>query len=218
MSDDRRAIEELLRLERWWRDQGEWDRLADAYVEDSYVRTTWFTGGGREFAEASREMAERRGRHSKHLITPTEIRINGDRALGESLGEIHNRDLLDGIEVDTVQYCRFFSRLRRTERGWRLASFEGIYQKDTLTPVVPGDTVPIDRAEWDRLRAPYRVWAYMLRRKGYDVPQDDRIVAEDRPDLLAAFYKDAERWLDTARPASTARQPDAERRGSLAGE
>jgi len=56
---DREAIFELVRLERFWRDQGEWDRLAEAYVDDSWVRTTWFEGAGREFAEASRVMAER---------------------------------------------------------------------------------------------------------------------------------------------------------------
>ena len=193
---DRGAIAELVRMERWWRDQGDWDRLADAYLADSHVRTTWFAGTGREFAEASREMAEQRARHSRHHITPTQIRIHGDRGLVESLGEIHNRDVLDGVEVDTVQFCRFFSRVVHTPRGWRLASFEGIYQKDTIAPVYPGDDVPIDRVEMSRLRPTYRVWAYMLTRKGYAVPQGDDIIADDRPDLVAAFYKNAERWLD----------------------
>jgi len=202
---DKLAIAELVRMERWWRDQGDWGRLGDSYVEDSRVRTTWFAGTGREFAEASREMAERRSRHSKHLITPTEIRVNGDRALVESLGEIHNRDELDGVSIDTVQYCRFFSRVIRTSAGWRLASFEAIYQKDTMAPVFPGEHIPVDRLEWDRLRPAYRVWAYMLTRKGYDVPQDDRIVAQDRPDLVAAFYKDAERWLESGAAAALGR-------------
>ena len=199
---DKLAIIELVRLERFWRDQGDWDRLAGAYTDDSYVRTTWFEGTGKEFAEASREMAEERGRASKHLITPTVVRINGDRALVESLGEIHNRSDLDGVEVDTIQYCRFFSRVVRTPDGWRLASFEGIYQKDVMLPVHPGDHVPLARDELDQLRAPYRIWAYMLSRRGYQINQDD-IVADDRPDLLAEFYADAERWLTTEGPAVT---------------
>lgn len=196
---DKLAIIELVRLERFWRDQGEWDKLAAAYTEDSYVRTTWFEGTGTEFAEASREMAEERGRASKHHITPTVVRINGDRALVESLGEIHNRSELDGVEVDTIQYCRFFSRVVRTQGGWRLATFEGIYHKDVMAPVHPGDEVPLEREELGRLRAPFRIWAYMLSRRGYEVSQDD-IVADDRPDLLASFYAAAERWLTDGPP------------------
>jgi hypothetical protein len=205
---DKQRIAELLRRERLWRDVGDWESLAAAFTADSYVRTTWFEGTGPEFAEASREMAEKRGRHSKHLIWPTEIRVDGDRALSESLAEIHNRDTLDGVEVDTVQYCRFFSRLVRTADGWRLASFEGIYQKDTITPVFPGDTIVVHREEMAGLRAPYRIWAYMLSRKGYDIPQTDDIVAEDRPDLIQSFYRDAEEWLQAGPPADKASTAD----------
>jgi hypothetical protein len=160
---DREAIFDVLRLERFWRDQGEWERLAHCYVEGARVRTTWFDGTAAEFVEASRRMA-RNGRHSKHLITPTHLRINGDRALAESL-------------------------------GWRLASFEGIYQRDTIQPVDPGRRLALD---WDAVcqhRPSYRIWAYALSREGYDVPQDR--VGDDRPDLLRAFYAAEDRWLET---------------------
>jgi hypothetical protein len=193
---EREAIFNLLRLERFWRDQGEWDKLADCYTEDAHVRTTWFDGSARDFVEASREMAGR-GRHSKHMITPTYLRIRGDRALTESLGEIHNRSTFDGIEVDMIQYCRFFSRLRRTPTGWRLASFEGIYQRDTIQPVNPGDRLVLDWDELRRFRPSYRIWSYALSRQGYDIAQDR--IADDRPDLVKAFYAAEERWLADAR-------------------
>ncbi|HEY1777256.1 MAG TPA: nuclear transport factor 2 family protein [Solirubrobacteraceae bacterium] len=191
---DERAIFELVRLERFWRDQGEWQQLADAYVEDSWVRTTWFEGTGRDFAEASRVMAER-GRHSRHPIAPIWARIQGDRALVESSAEIQNRSVLDGVEVDTVQYCRFFSRVQRTARGWRLASFEGIYTRDTIAPVNPADTLPIEWEALLKLRPSYRIWAYLMSLRGYSVSQDK--IGDDRPDLLAAFYAHAEHWLAT---------------------
>lgn len=202
---DKQHIAELLHTERFWRDQGEWEKLAACYTDDSWVHTTWFRGGtGREFAAASKEMAERRGRHSRHMITPTVIRIDGDRALAESLGEIHNRDVVHDVEVDTIQYCRFFSRVVRRSDGWRLASFEGIYHKDVITPVNPAAKLELDWRELSGFRAPYRIWAYMLSRKGYTVPQGDDIVADDRPDVLAAFYARAEHWLRTGEypPAS----------------
>jgi SnoaL-like domain len=192
--DDAQEILELVRMERFWRDRCEWDRLADCYTEDSLVRTTWFHGSGREFADASRDMLER-GRHSLHLITPTHVRVNGDRALVESLGEIHNRSSIEGVEVDTTMYCRFFSRVRRTEAGWRLASFDGIYHKDVIAPVIPGERVPIDWERIRRLRPSYRVWAYMISLRGYEIGQDE--LGDDRPDLLDPFYAAAERWLRT---------------------
>jgi hypothetical protein len=191
---DKQAISELVRLERFWRDRGEWDRLAACHTEDSHVRTTWFEGTGREFAAASREMAEK-GRLSTHLITPTHIRVNGDRALVESLMEIHNRGAIDGVEVDTIMYGRFFSRVRRTAAGWRLASFDGIYHKDVITPVNPAQKVPVDWAELGRFRPSYRIWAYMMSQRGYRVTNDE--LGDDRPDLLETFYRAAEHWLET---------------------
>jgi SnoaL-like domain len=191
-SDDRQAIADLVRMERFHRDRRRWDELADDYIEDSRVKTTWFEGTGREFAAASRDMA-RRGRESIHLITPTEIRVDGDRALSESHAQIHNRSVIEGVEVDMVQYCRFFSRVARTRAGWRLASFDGIYHKDTIVPVDPNDRVPIDFDELGHLRPSYRIWAYAISLKGYEIGQDE--LGDDRPDLLEPFYAAAERWL-----------------------
>lgn len=190
---DKRAIAELVRMERFHRDRKDWDALAECYTEDSRVKTTWFEGTGREFAEASREMAEQRGRHSLHLITPTSIRVDGDRALSESLGEIHSRIEVEGVEADSTMYCRFFSRVRRTPAGWRLHTFDGIYGKDEIRPTNPNDQLPIDWSRLRSLRPSYRVWAYTISLKGYAIADDE--LGDDRPDLLAPFYAAADRWL-----------------------
>ena len=163
---DKLDLAELVRLERQWRDKGEWQKLEDCYVEDSHVRTTWFSGSAHEFSNHARKMTERGGgRPSKHMISPVEIDVQGDRAVVESLGEIHNRDELEGVPIDSIQYCRFLSRAIRTGAGWRLVTFEGIYQKDVMTPVFPGDVIPIDREQVAGFRAPYRLLAYRLSRK-----------------------------------------------------
>lgn len=187
------AILRLIRLERFLRDQGDWDALAACYTEDSTVVTTWFNGSGREFAEASRVMAAA-GRHSKHLIWPANVQIAGTRALAESPAAIVNRSTIDGIEVDMVQWCRFHSRVIRDSGGWRLASFEGIYQKDEIHPVWPGDQLP--EAWWAEirpLRASYRIWAWAMLRRAYEV--DTELLGDDRPDLLESFYADQGKWL-----------------------
>jgi hypothetical protein len=191
---DREAISEIIRLERYLRDHRRWDELADCYTADSHVRTTWFDGTGPEFVAASKFMAEQRGRESRHLITPTYIQVHGDRALCDSYGEIHNRSVIEAVEVDSIMYCRFFSRLVRTERGWRLASFDGIYKKDQIWPVDPSQTLPFDYGELLGFRPSYRVWAYMLRRTGYEVGMEE--LGDDRADLLEPFFAAAQAWLE----------------------
>lgn len=190
---DEAAVSRLVRLERFLRDQGNWDALAACYTEDSSVRTTWFDGTGPEFAEASRIMAAS-GRHSKHMIWPASVRISGDRALSESPAVILNRSVIDGVEVDMAQWCRFFSRLVRRDDGWRFASFEGIYVKDEIRPAWPGESLPAHwRDEIRPLRASYRIWAWAMRRRGYDVSSE--LLGDDRPDLLEPFYAVEDRWL-----------------------
>lgn len=191
---DKLQIFELVRLERLWRDLGEWDKLAEAYTDDGVIRTAWFHGNAKEFAEGSKVMADR-GRHSKHPIWPVYARVNGDRALVESRAEIQNRSEIGGLAVDTTQYVRFCSRVCRTPAGWRLGSFEGIYEKGTIAPVNPADVVPIDWAEVTAatLRTSYQLHAWALARRGYSVGDD--LLGDDRPQQVRDFYAAEDAWL-----------------------
>lgn len=191
---DKLQIFELVRLERLWRDLGEWDKVAEAYTADAIIRTSWFHGNARDFAVGSKEMADR-GRHSKHPIWPVYARVHGDRALVESRAEIQNRSEIDGVAVDTTQYVRFCSRVQRTPAGWRLASFEGIYEKGTIAPVNPADPVPIDWAKVTAStpRTSYQLHAWAITRRGY--PVGDDLLGDDRPDQVREFYAAENRWL-----------------------
>ena len=193
---DKEEIFELVRLERHWRDMGEWDKVAEAYTEDAVIRTSWFHGNARDFAEGSKVMADR-GRHSKHPIWPVYARINGDRALVESRSQIQNRSEIGGVGADTVQYVRFVSRLRRTPAGWRLVTFEGIYEKGTIAPVDPAATIPIDWAEVTAAtpRTSYQLHAWAMSRRGYSIPDD--LLGDDAPEQLRAFYAAEDHWLET---------------------
>jgi hypothetical protein len=51
---DRTEIFDLVRYERFCRDQRDWKGLIDSFVPNSRVRTTWFDGPVEEFADASR--------------------------------------------------------------------------------------------------------------------------------------------------------------------
>lgn len=189
---DRLEILDLVRAERYARDREQWDRLADCYTEDSRIRVTWFSGTGREFAEAS--VKQVRGPSvGRHLIFPMDVRIEGDRAVVESDAMIQVRGIKDGIEFDLETYCRFLSLVRRTPVGWRLVTFDCIYLKDTLRTVNPDQKLPLD---WDHiasLRPSYRFLDFLLSFSGYKI--DQNLAGVDRPDLVAALYAEADGWL-----------------------
>jgi hypothetical protein len=195
---DRTEIFDLVRIERFYRDQRNWTGLIGCYIKNAPIRTTCFEGSIEDFAEASgRKMTGPGASAAKHWIFPTILDINKDRALVESPAAIFDRLTFDGVEFDTLQYCRFCSRVVATAAGWRLASFEGIYQRDHLRSVNPAEPLPVDWEVIKTLRPSYKFLAYTQLRRGYQVNPD--LLGDDRPDLLAAFYAREQRWLETGR-------------------
>jgi hypothetical protein len=193
---EREEIFDLIRLERHYRDVRNWPGLLGSYVPSSPVRTTWFDGTVEDFVEASRQKMSATAAvisTPKHWIFPTVLEINGDRALAESPATIFDRLTFDGVEFDTFQYCRFVSRVTRTVNGWKLASFEGIYQRDTMRSVNPSEPLPVDWNLIKTLRPSYKFLAYTQLRRGYKV--NPELLGDDRPDLLEAFYSQEQRWL-----------------------
>ena len=142
----------------------------------------------------------------KHWIFPTLLEMNGNRALVESMAAIFDRLTFDGVEFDIFQYCRFVSRVARTETGWRLASFEGIYQRDHIRSVNPAELPPVDWELVKTLRPSYRFLAFTQLRRGYKV--NSELLGDDRPDLVEAFYAQEREWLNSGAPVSRARERD----------
>src|SRR6478736_1408738 len=71
---DRTEIFDLVRYERFCRDQRDWKGLIDSFVPNSRVRTTWFDGPVEEFADASRrKMNRRRSERRQALDLSNEI-------------------------------------------------------------------------------------------------------------------------------------------------
>lgn len=189
----RTEIFDLVRWERFCRDQKNWEGLQACFVPGSPVRTTWFDGTIEDFVEGSRvKMAA--GSTAKHWIFPVYLRVNGDRALSEAPAMIFDRRNADGVEYDFFQYCRFFSRVQKTDKGWRLASFEGIYQRDHFVPVDDRKPLPIDWDLINSLRPSYRHLGYTQVVQGYEV--NPELIGDDRPDLVEKFYAEEEDWLN----------------------
>jgi hypothetical protein len=193
---DRTEIFDLVRYERLCRDQRDFPGMIACYVPNAPVRTTWFDGTIEEFAEASRKKMTS-GSQAKHWIMPARLDINKTRALVESPAVIFDRLTFDGIEFDTFQYCRFVSRVIKTAQGWKLGSFEGIYQRDQMQTVDPRDPLPVD---WDvvkTLRASYKFIGYTQVKRGYAL--NPELLGDDRPDLVQAFYAREQKWLETGK-------------------
>jgi SnoaL-like domain len=193
---DRTEIFDLVRFERLCRDQRDFPGMIACYVPKAPVRTTWFDGTIEDFAEASRQKMTS-GSQAKHWIMPARLEIKQDRALVESPAVIFDRLTFDGIEFDTFQYCRFVSRVIRTAGGWKLGSFEGIYQRDQMQTVDPRDPLPVD---WDvikTLRPSYKFIGYTQVKRGYTL--NPELLGDDRPDLVQAFYAREQKWLETGK-------------------
>ena len=190
---ERQVLFDLVRRERFARDQRRFDVMAACFHRDAYVRTSWYEGtGGPAYVEASRRWMANTG-NSKHWVFPAFAQIDGDRATVESPAMIFNRARLEGTEIDFQVFCRFFSRALREDGEWKLASFHVLFERDVMVPVLASDPLPIDRALLDAMRPSYKFLTYIQRGRGIEVNQV--LLGDDRPDELAAFHAGEDRWL-----------------------
>lgn len=190
---DREELFDLVRRERFARDQRRFDVMAACFHRDAYVRTSWYDGtGGDRYVEATRKWMTNTG-NSKHWVFPAFADVRGDRATVESPAMIFNRATLEGTEVDFRVFCRFFSRAVREDGDWKLASFHVFFERDVMTPVHPSDTLTLDRALLESMRPSYKFLTYIQRSRGIQVNQN--LLGDDRPHDLAAFHAGEERWL-----------------------
>ncbi len=190
---DREELFDLVRRERFARDQRRFDVMRDCFDDDAYIRTSWFDGrGGEAYVEATRKWMSSTG-NSKHWVFPAFAQVAGDRATVESPAMIFNRAKLEGVEIDFHVFCRFFSRAVRKNGVWKLLSFEVFFERDIMRPVNPGENLPIDAALLSTFRPSYRFLAYIQTSRGVTVNPD--LLGDDRPDQLDAFHADEDRWL-----------------------
>ena len=189
---DREEIFDLVRRERFARDQRHWRVMRDCFHDEAVIRTSWFDGGADRYVDDTRGRAGRHG-NSKHWVFPGFLQIAGQRATVESPAMIFNRFVLDGIEVDTNVYCRFFSRVLRRDETWRLLSFEVVFERDVMKTVDPKDRLPVDWEVLATYRPSYRFLTWVQESRGTRVNPD--LYGDDRRDELEKFYKGESRWL-----------------------
>lgn len=183
---------EVIAHEREGRDRGWWDQMATCYHSDSRVRSMWFTGTGQQFAAASREMAAR-GDHARHRLSVPSVHRHAERAVVTMPMAIELRIDMHGVEADLVSYARGIYRLERRDGRYGICDLSTIYERDTLTAVTPGDSIPIDRPRLAAQPPSYRMLAYYFGERGYDVDPD--LPGDDRPESGDALLAEAFDWL-----------------------
>ncbi|MGO2111074.1 MAG: nuclear transport factor 2 family protein [Pseudoclavibacter sp.] len=191
---DRDDLFDLVRRERFARDQRRFDIMRSCFLPDARVRTSWFDGNGSDYVDSTNRLIDKSG-NSKHWVFPAFEQVNGDRATVESPAMIFNRVQLEGIEVDFHVFCRFHSRAVRVDDAWKLASFEVLFERDVLNPVNPGDQAPVDLEVLATMRPSYKFLSYIHYTLGRTVNPD--LYGDDRRDSLTEFLAAEDRWLET---------------------
>ncbi len=197
---DAAAVAQLVLRERQSRDRGWWSEWADCFTADSVIDMSWFTGSGADFVAQTR-LRSADGVWGRHRLSPPAVRINGDRGWAELPLGIEFRTTVGDVEADLVSYCRSQYRAQRIDGTWRIARITSIYERDSLTPCIPGTTLDIDPAEFARYRPSYRCLAWYLTSTGW--PVASTLLGGDKPEAVASHYQAENIWLTNA-PASSA--------------
>lgn len=191
-SADSEAVTQLVLRERQTRDRGWYEEVADCFAADATINMSWFTGSAAEFIATTKARTVH-GVWGRHRLSPPTVRVSGDRAWAELPLGIEFTIDVDGTPADLVSYCRSQYRCERTPDGWKIAAIASIYERDTITPSITGQTLPIDPKAFMGLRPSYRNLAWYFARQGTPLPDD--LLGDDHPGPVAEEYHQTLLWL-----------------------
>lgn len=122
------------------RDKGDWETLEGCFTLGATVHISWHSGAARDFIARSKGMAaaKRPGEHSKHMLGGPRVTLRGSRAAAEYDVVLHQRRLLDGVELDFATWSRYLDLLEKGDGAWKIHRRTAIYEKDRMDPYEPG--------------------------------------------------------------------------------
>ncbi len=188
---DADEITQLVLHERQGRDRGWWEQMANCFHPDSQVNLSWFSGTGSDFAARSRVMSES-GLWPLHRLSPPAIHVNKTRAFVELPVAVEVRFPLGGVEAELISYSRLLYTVEQRDT-WKIRSLTAVYERDTLTPAVPGTTLDIDPDRLSGFRPSYRCLSYHISLRGLQPPID--LYGDDQPDRAKRLYDEVLSWL-----------------------
>jgi SnoaL-like domain len=191
VSDDRRAIRDL--IENWvvWRDAGDWERFRTVWHDNGRMMATWFQGPAPDFIRVSKEGFDR-GVSILHFLGGQSIDVAGDRAISQTKMTISQRGAVHGVPCDVVCTGRFYDFVEKRDGAWGIVLRQPIYEKDRLDPVDPSATLELDQEVLERFPAGYRHLAYLQTQLGFAVKPD--MPGLTGPEVQALYARGAT-WL-----------------------
>jgi hypothetical protein len=187
--EDKFACAELIQAWGLYRDRSRWPELLATFHPEGEIAISWFRGPFAEFVERCK-----RGGPSKHLISPSLVRVAGDRAVAETSVVILVRQDIEGISVDMTSRGRFLDRLECRQETWKIIERAAIYEQDRFDPVEPSNAFAqmmrtINAAQYPE---PYRYMACRLAAAGRPLAKP---VHHDGAPHTCALYARYEAWL-----------------------
>jgi hypothetical protein len=194
---DSEEITQLIMRERQGRDRGWWEQMRQTFWPEATLRLSWIDGSATDFVEGSRKMAAGASGAGHRLALPS-IHIRDDRAVAEVSVTIQSRILVGGVETDLTTYLRLLYRTEKRGRRWGIVRMDAVYEADTITPALPGQTVNLDPKLLHGRRPSYRLLSYLLEHRGISVPDD--LYGVDQPGPLVELYRSAFEWAGIDHP------------------
>jgi len=191
-AEDRAAIRLVIESWPFWRDDGRWDELRQAYAPDGVQYTTWSVQPAAQFVDAVASRPHRPGTLSRHFVGVSIIAVKGEKAIAETRMNINVRGFVHGVAVDVTNYGRTYDRFVRLAAGWKIKARIGIYEKDRMDPVEPGAKLALDPAVLARFPEGYRYLAYLQSQGGAAITPD---LPTPGSAALEKLYADGKAWL-----------------------
>lgn len=187
---DKYDILELIRFERYCRDNALWDEMRKCFSPDSFVNISWYQGSGDGFVTASSKSPD----YAPHRVYGGLTWLNADRAVTVLPVSIQTRKVIEGVLCELTADSRLVFRTVKRGGQWYIAGFEGVYDKDCLTPVLPDAKLTLSAGALAKYRESYACLSLVLEMAG--LPVHDDLPGRDRPETEARFWKKMEVWLD----------------------
>jgi hypothetical protein len=195
-TDDKYACAELIQSWGLFRDQHRWAELLGTFTVDGAIAVCWFRGPFREFVELCRTRGAQVG-SAKHLLSPSVVRVAGERALAETSVVILVRQDIKGIATDLTANARFLDCLEKRGGEWKLVERATVYERDRLEPLEPSAAFDelMQRADCARYPAPYRYMAFRINAAGGSLAMPVLCDGTSDTDALRTRYA---KWLAEA--------------------
>jgi hypothetical protein len=189
---DRQAILQVVQGWPFWRDNGRWEELRNAYTADGLMTTTWTVSTADDFVNRAKAAFQAPKYLSQHVVGVSTIELNGDRAIGETRMIVMVRGPYMGVEVDVVSWGRTHDRFVREPDQWRIKQRTPIYDRDRLDPVDPNQKVTMDPAELEKYPQGYRRLAVFQASTGLKITPD---LPTPGSASIAKLFADGKAWL-----------------------